>query len=594
MLAFREIVVLDFEFTQADGERPHPLCLEAIELKSGKAHSLWRDELKKISRAGPPFDVGPDVLVVAYYASAEMSCFLALDWPRPKNILDLFAEDRAITNGVLPRTKGQHSLIGACTRRGIPVMLGADKAEARDLVIGRTSWSYAEVEHIQRYCRADVAATAKLLLAMERDGEIDWPYALLRGRYTMAVASMERAGVPLDVELLDQIRQNWDGTKRQLIRSIDADFGVYDDTTFKMDRFGAYLERNGISWPLTETGRLKLEDDTFRDMSRTYPQLSPLKELRSSLASMRLSDLQVGQDGRNRCMLSPFGSSTGRNTPSNTKFIFGPSVWMRSLIKPPEGCGLVYCDWRSQEVAVTAAVFGDERMMAAYNSGDVYLGFARDAGLAPATATARTHGPLRDLCKLFVLALSYGGGDAMLAGRLGIPVSEAARLKQLHRETYPDFWANSDRYVASAFSTRRASSVFGWPIRIRPDDRPQSVLNFPVQSSAADMMRIACIAATEAGLEVAAPIHDAMLLVSPIERVAEEVQQLRHIMEAAGTAVTGGTPVSADAKVVLCPDRYADKRGEKMWDTVVSLLPRDRSLKFTYGAQRAQPSPTHI
>jgi hypothetical protein len=443
MLAYREIIVLDFEFTQPDGERPRPLCLEAVELKSGKAHSLWRDELEKMKV--PPFDVGPDVLVVAYFASAEMSCFLALDWPRPKNILDLFAEDRAVTNGVLPRTKGQHSLIGACTRRGIPVMLGADKAEARDLIIGRTSWSYAEIEHIQRYCRADVAATAKLLLAMERDGEIAWPYALLRGRYTMAVAAMERAGVPLDVGLLAQIRRNWGDTKRLLIRSIDADFGVYDDTTFKQDRFAAYLGRYGIAWPKTETGKLKLEDDTFRDMSRTYPQLSPLKELRSSLASMRLSDLRVGQDGRNRCMLSPFGSSTGRNTPSNTRFIFGPSVWMRSLIKPPEGYGLAYCDWRSQEVAVTAAVFADERMIAAYSSGDVYLGFARDAGLAPATATARTHGPLRDLCKLFVLALSYGGGDAMLADRLGVPVSEAARLKQLHRETYPDFWANSDR-----------------------------------------------------------------------------------------------------------------------------------------------------
>jgi hypothetical protein len=104
-------------------------------------------------------------------------------------------------------------------------------------------------------------------------------------------------------------------------------------------------------------------------------------------------------------------------------------------------------------------------------------------------------------------------------------------------------------------------------------------------------MRIACIAATEAGLEIAAPIHDAMLLVSPIKRLEEEVQQLCHIMERAGAAVTGGTPVSADAKVVVYPDRYADKRGEKMWDTVVSLLPRDRSLRFTYGAQ---PSPTPI
>jgi len=36
-------------------------------------------------------------------------------------------------------------------------------------------------------------------------------------------------------------------------------------------------------------------------------------------------------------LLSPFASKTGRNQPSNSMYIFGPSVWVRGLIKPPEG-----------------------------------------------------------------------------------------------------------------------------------------------------------------------------------------------------------------------------------------------------------------
>jgi DNA polymerase-1 len=48
-----------------------------------------------------------------------------------------------------------------------------------------------------------------------------------------------------------------------------------------------------------------------------------------------------------------------RNTPSANRFIFGPSVWLRRLIKPAPGMALAYIDWSSQEVAIAAALSGD-------------------------------------------------------------------------------------------------------------------------------------------------------------------------------------------------------------------------------------------
>jgi DNA polymerase I len=65
-----------------------------------------------------------------------------------------------------------------------------------------------------------------------------------------------------------------------------------------------------------------------------------MRELRSALSELRLNDLAVGRDGRNRTLLSAFRSGTGRNQPSNAKFIFGPSVWLRGLIQPPPGHGI--------------------------------------------------------------------------------------------------------------------------------------------------------------------------------------------------------------------------------------------------------------
>ena len=76
--SFDEIWLADFEFQAASGERPRVHCLVAHELRSGRTLRMWSDELE--ARREAPFPVGPRSLFVAYYASAELGCFLSLDW----------------------------------------------------------------------------------------------------------------------------------------------------------------------------------------------------------------------------------------------------------------------------------------------------------------------------------------------------------------------------------------------------------------------------------------------------------------------------------------------------------------------------------
>src|SRR5262249_14199286 len=161
--------------------------------------------------------------------------------------------------------------------------------------------------------------------------------------------------------------------------------------TFKADRFATWLVKQNIPWPLLESGHLDLTDDTFRHQARAYPQVSPLRELRNSLSDLRLNDLAVGRDGRNRTILSAFQSRTGRNQPSNSRYIFGPSVWLRGLIKPPAGHGIAYVDWSQQEFGIAAALSGDTAMQAAYKSGDCYLAFAKQAGAVPGDASKEAY-----------------------------------------------------------------------------------------------------------------------------------------------------------------------------------------------------------
>ena len=227
-------------------------------------------------------------------------------WPVPERVLDLFTEFRNQTNGI-PTGNGA-GLLGALAYHGLDGIGATEKDEMRDLVLRGGPWSDTERAAILDYCASDVAALARLLPAMLP--KIDLPRALLRGRYMAALARMERKGVPIDVGTLDHLRRNWWLIQDQLIAEIDADYGVYDGRTFKAERFATWLAQAGIPWPRLESGRLDLSDDAFREMARGYPKIAPLRELRGALSEMRLSDLAVGRDGRNRAMLSAFRART--------------------------------------------------------------------------------------------------------------------------------------------------------------------------------------------------------------------------------------------------------------------------------------------
>jgi DNA polymerase I len=200
LLAFRTIYLVDFEFQVPPGERPWPVCMVAREWRTGKLIRFWRDDLLRFNQA--PFDTGPESLFVAYYASAEIGCFLALGWPMPDNIVDLYAEHRCATNG-LPVPCG-NGLLGALALHGLAHIEAGEKEAMRRLIVEQTSWSDAERTAILDYCQTDVDALAALLPHVAPD--LDLPRALLRGRYMAAVARMEwdgranRCGPPRSAE----------------------------------------------------------------------------------------------------------------------------------------------------------------------------------------------------------------------------------------------------------------------------------------------------------------------------------------------------------------------------------------------------------
>jgi DNA polymerase family A len=587
---FREIWCADFEFTQPPGERPQPICAVFHELRSDR----WVESFDPIS----PLPIDDDSLFVSYAASAEMSCFLALGWQLPKHVIDLFAEYRLLTNSIERDNRHASSLLAASAHFQIPHIESELKDKMRALAIRGGPWTDGEKRSLLGYCKSDVKPLPALFDKLVGGYKPEmFDQALLRGGYAKAVAAMEHAGIPIDTDTLGELRDRWDDIRLALIREVDQDFHVYDGTHFKFDRFSGWLKRRGIAWPTTPSGRLCSDDDTFRAMAAAHPELQSLQELRATLSSMKLESLSVGADGRNRTQLKPFTTVTGRNAPSNSQFVFGPATWIRCLIKPEPGTTLAYVDFEQQEFGVAASLSGDENMQAAYASGDPYLEFAKQAGAVPPDATKKSHGAIRDLYKTCSLAVQYGMTDKSLAVRISRTETQAARLIEKHRRAYPQFWSWKDHILTHLQLLHSYATSSGWRVtqggKLTEHYR-RSLTNFPVQATAADMFRLACVLGTEAGVQICAPVHDAVLIQAPSARLDRQISLMRSLMAKASRQSLGGFEIRTEVKIIT--DRFSDPRGRSTWELVRGLLTRCPTPPKQFGLFEMEnsgvPSPT--
>lgn len=265
-------------------------------------------------------------------------------------------------------------------------------------------------------------------------------------------------------------------------------------------------------------------------------------------------------------------TKTGRNSPSSSKFVFGPATWIRSLVKPGLGRALAYLDWSAQEVAIAAVLSGDEALLRVVRDGDPYLGFARLAGLAPPDATRNTHGPVRELCKMLFLGVGYGMGAETLAAHLGHGVPEARQLLRLYRETFARLSAWTERQSDLAMLSGTISTLFGWSLRVTGQTKTTTLRNWPIQAAAAEIFRLACCLATERGIAVCAPLHDAVLIEMAAEDIDETVAAMRACMDEASRVVLDGLAVKVDVKIITYPARYSDPRGAALFRRVQRLL----------------------
>ena len=579
-LPFDEIWAVDTEFYPGpgrkhggrDGDLITPLALVAHELRSGRTIRLWQDGFGPF----PPYRLDGKSLIVTFFGTAEFGFHLACGWGGPARTIDAYVEFRHLTNDarvkVGDREKGFYSLAGALRHFGLDEIDAARKDETRDRILAGPPFNLAERRDILDYCEDDTRALARLIPKLVPTIP-SLEHALYRGQYVWSLAQIERRGIPIDMAGFDLIRKRWNDIKTDLVATFDRDFGCYEiedgEPHWRDELFLEYVRQHRIAWPLDAHGKPVVESETFKTMVAAHPELAPLHELRSTLAKLRNNRLAIGRDGRNRTLLGPFGTKTGRNAPSNSKFIFGPAKCLRFLISPPPGTALVHRDFSQQEVRIAAVKSGDQALLAACEDGDIYLGIARRLGFSPEGRPG-----LRNLFKTVVLGIQYGMGAKSLAQRANIPIYEAGEILARLKAAFRVF----DRYCANvadhAGLDLRLSTPFGWTVRCPPGTNPRIIRNWPIQATGAAILHAAVILAERRGLRIVAPIHDAFLAEGPASEAADVSIALDRVMRDASALVLRGyeLPTSDDTGPILPGERVFDKNGAGMWNEINRLV----------------------
>ena len=268
----------------------------------------------------------------------------------------------------------------------------------------------------------------------------------------------------------------------------------------------------------------------------THRDRIKLKQMVDSLSAT------VASDGRIHTTFSQVAAATGRLASSDPNLQNIPArsadgMRIRGAFVAGERFeSLMSADYSQIEMRLMAHLSGDEALIEAFNSGeDLHRTMA---SMVFGTPVAEVSAEERSRIKATSYGLAYGLSSYGLAAQLGIPVPEAAALRDRYFERFGkvrDYLeglvaqARADGYTQTMFGRRRYLPDLRSSNRQRREMAERAALNAPIQGSAADIVKIAMMnvvdALSEAGLKsrLLVQIHDELLVeVAPGEAVALE------------------------------------------------------------------------
>lgn len=395
------------------------------------------------------------------------------------------------------------------------------------------------------YAAADAEATLELYKAQQKDiitkglqtnlYSVEFPYV-------EANARMEWDGVLVDRNKARQLRQALDIACQHHLSKLQSE-GIENPNSH--NQVIAWIRQKGLGDRIKRQGKYTSKDEVLEQIESLDPAITDIRRYRkySKLRSDILFNEEVqGVDGRVHPTHRHLGADTTRNSCSMPNIV-GITKTFRPVVIAPAGRALVELDYAQIEVGICAAVYRDEKLTSAFNSGDVYAAVAQQFYRNELTEYERSCTPskfknlqpeLRNKIKVFVLAVMYNMQAQSIADRFKISLEEAERQRNAFLDTYPSLRDNCVKAIRNGQATGYAS-ICGGPKRFVPSiyNAKNLLINTPVQGSAAVAFRNAVVQLYQhfrgTTTKLVLPVHDAVLIECDediVESVCREASQI--------------------------------------------------------------------
>lgn len=380
---------------------------------------------------------------------------------------------------------------------------------------------------------------------------------------------MEQSGITLDTKRLEEIGIEIDHAIESVKNEIDTHIGMQINLNSPI-QVGNYLaEKEGVPLKKTKTGKYATSEPELAQFSEQFKIIHNILSYRG-LAKLRSTYVdtliaRVDKSGRVHTTYSQTAANTGRlaSTNPNLQNIpvtseFGQKI--KSCFMASEGHTLLSFDYSQQELRILAHLTGEEKLIHAFNENqDVHKITASqlfNVAYKDVTKDQRTVG------KTINFGIIYGMSSFGLSKSLSIPVDQAQIFIDTFYTTYPKiktFYdsyfkkAKIDEYVTTILGRRR--NVYEFPGKKFIDNSMHRVLlNYPIQGSAADLMKKAMIdvhnsiVAGNPAVQLLLQIHDD--LVFEVKDVDIDMDQLvGDIRKTMCSVYPLSVPIEVDVKI---------------------------------------------
>ena len=446
--------------------------------------------------------------------------------------------------------------------------LGIEMTPIVDLIgkgRNQTTMDMVAIGRVADYAAADVDMTwriwEKIRPQLEKTGLIKlfWD---LEMPLIPVLADMEMHGVLLDAAYLNkmagELRERLAQLAGEIYDYVGYEFNLNSTQQLSDALFGTLgLPAKGLK--KTKSGHYSTAASVLESMRGAHPVIDLLLEYRqlTKLLSTYIEALPRminPETGRIHTSFDQTGAETGRissNNPNLQNIPVRSELGRRirkAFIAPPQHY-LLAVDYSQVELRILAHISGDEHMLAAFAQGlDIHAATASKVYGVPLEDVTSQQ---RSVAKMMNFATSYGVSAYGLASRAGLSMEEARHFMDTYFQTYPGVKrylaetiakAREQGYVETLLGRRRYFPVLKSTARVSQQARAaaeRAAINFPIQGSAADILKIAMREVhrklREQGFaaRMILQVHDELVLETPIAEMAHVVPLVVETMEAA-------------------------------------------------------------